>query len=100
MKYLLLSLKCRVTNRLSNLLNIEILKINYIRFSLIIIMLELLSLNFILFIFLKSDDPCLKFFELLSTVIIIPILLSWLAELKSKTQKRKSNKETDNEETL
>lgn len=38
----------------------------------------------ILFIWLESDSLCLKFFELFSTVIIIPILLSWLAELKSK----------------
>lgn len=42
----------------------------------------------ILFIYLKSDSPTLKFFELVSTVIIIPILLSWLTGLKSKAEKK------------
>lgn len=69
-------------------------KDNTIRFCLLIAMTELLVVDFLLFIYLENDSPCLKFFELMSTVFIIPILLSWLMELKSNAKKEnKSNQE-------
>lgn len=88
--YLLSLLNFRIAKRFRGLLEPDRIKINGIRFCLITAVLELLSLDFILFIYLESNSPCLKFFELLSTVIIIPILLSWLAELKSKVNGRNS----------
>ena len=84
-RYLLSLLNFRITKRFRGLLEPERIRINSIRFCLVTAVLELLSLNLILFIYLESDNPCLKFFELLSTVIIIPILLSWLGELKLKS---------------
>lgn len=86
--YLLSLLNFRVTKRFSGLLEPERIRLNGIRFCLVTAVLELLSLDFVLFIYFENNAPCLKFFELLSTVIIIPILLSWLAELKSKTNER------------
>lgn len=82
--YLLAFINLKTTKRLSTLLEPERIKINGIRFCCIMAVLELLSLNLLLSIYLEDDEPCLKFFELLSTVIIIPVLLSWVTELKSK----------------
>ena len=84
--YLLAFANLKITKSLSGLLKPERIKINGIRFCCILAVLELLTLDLLLFICLESDDPCLKFFELLSTVIIIPILLSWLSELKAKKE--------------
>ena len=86
--YLLSLCNFQITRLFNNLLEPDRIRINGIRFCLITAVLELLSLDFILFIYLKSDSPTLKFFELVSTVIIIPILLSWLTELKSKAEKK------------
>ncbi|MBM6679394.1 hypothetical protein [Pseudoflavonifractor capillosus] len=82
--YLLSLLNLRITKLFSGLLEPDRIRINRIRFCLVTAVVELLSLDFILFIYFENHAPCLKFFELLSTVIIIPILLSWLGELKSK----------------
>lgn len=82
--YLLSYIKLEIIKRLSGLLEPERIKLNAIRFCGIMAVLELLALDMLLFIYLESSDPCLKFFELLSTVVIIPVLLSWLSELKSK----------------
>lgn len=76
----------RITKRLSRFLNPERIRINGIRFCWSMAVVELLSLDLLLFMHLESDNPCLKFFELLSTVIIIPVLLSWLSELKEKKE--------------
>lgn len=84
--YLLVFANMQITKSLNGLLKPERIKINGIRFCCNMAVLELLALDLILFICLESDDPCLKFFELLSTVIIIPILLSWLSELKTKKE--------------
>ena len=84
--YLLSLFNLKITRLFNNLLEPERIRINDIRFCLITAVLELLSLDFILFICLESDSPTLKFFELASTVIIIPILLSWLTGLKSKAE--------------
>lgn len=70
--------------QLCDCLDINHIKNNAIRFCEIVAVIELLSLNMILFVYLGSDDPCSRFFELLSTVVVIPILLSSLAELKTK----------------
>ena len=67
--YLLSLLNFKITKRLCGLLEPDRIRINDIRFCLITTVLELLSLDFILFIYLESDSPCLKFFELLSTVV-------------------------------
>lgn len=88
--YLLSLFKYKIAKRFNGLLNPERVKINSIRFCLIISVLELLSLDFVLFIYFERHEPCLKFFELLSTVIIIPIMLSWLADLKSKGNEKSS----------
>jgi len=82
--YLIKFAELEITKRLKVLLEPKQIKINSIRFLGMIAVLELLSLNLILFLYLETDSPCLKFFELLSTVIIIPVLLSWLSELKVK----------------
>ena len=84
--YLLLFIKFKITKCFHELLYPERIRINGVRFCWIIAVLELLTLDLLLFMYLESDDPCLKFFELLSTVIIIPVLLSWLAELKTKKE--------------
>ena len=86
--YLLSLFNLQITRLFNNLLEPGRIRINGIRFCLITAVLELLSLDFILFIYLDSDSPTLKFFELVSTVIIIPILLSWLTGLKSKVEKK------------
>ena len=84
--YLLSFAKLKITKRFNGLLHPERIRINGIRFCWITAVLELLALDLLLFIYLDADNPCLKFFELLSTVIIIPVLLSWLAELKAKKE--------------
>lgn len=86
--YLLALLDYRITKLFHSLLKPMRIWINGVRFCLVTAVLELLSLDFLLFLYLESDNPCLKFFELLSTVIIIPILLSWLTDLKSKTHEK------------
>lgn len=84
--YLLSLFNLKITKLFNHLLEPDRIRINGIRFCLITAVLELLSLDFILFIYLESDSPTLKFYELVSTVIIIPILLSWLTELKFKAK--------------
>ena len=91
-KYLLMLLNFKMTRLLGSLLKPSRIRLNTIRFCLLIAMTELLVVDFLLFIYLENDSPCLKFFELMSTVFIIPILLSWLMELKSNAKKEnKSN---------
>jgi len=84
--YLLSFGKLKITELLSGLLESDRIRTNEIRFCEITVVLELLALDMLLFIYLGSDDPCSRFFELLSTVIIIPILLSSLANLKQKKE--------------
>lgn len=80
--YLLSLGSLKLAKRLSRLLEPERIKNNEIRFCEITAVVELLLLNMLLFIYLGSGHPCSRFFELLSTVIIIPILLSSLSNLK------------------
>lgn len=80
--YLLICGKLKITQRLGKLLDKDRIKTHMIRFCEITVVLELLALNILLFIYLEDNDPCSRFFELLSTVIIIPILLSSLSNLK------------------
>ncbi len=82
--YLLYFVKLKITRVFGGLLLEDKLQINTIRFCEIVVVLELLILDMLLFIYLGSEDPCSRFFELLSTVIIIPILLSSLANMKTK----------------
>jgi len=82
--YLLIFTETEITKRLKKLLEPKQIKINSIRFCCSMAVLELLSLNLFLFLHLESNSACLKFFELLSTVIIIPVLLSWLSGIKAK----------------
>lgn len=84
---LLLLINLKTTKCFKNMLKLKKIKLNSIRFCCIAAVFELLSLDLLLFIYLDSDNPCLKFFELISTVVIIPILLSWLSELKSEKTK-------------
>lgn len=77
-----------LTKRLGGLLNSEEIRINRIRFCEVMAVIELLSLDIVLFIYLGSENPCTKFFELLSTVVIIPILLSSLSNLKVNKQSK------------
>lgn len=86
---LLLLINLKTTKCFKNMLKFKRIRLNSIRFCCIAAVFELLFLDLLLFIHLESDNPCLKFFELMSTVVIIPILLSWLSELKSK----KTNKD-------
>lgn len=82
--YLMLFGGLKFMQLLSGLLETDRIRTNMIRFCEITVVLELLILNMFLFIYLGSDDPCSRFFELLSTVIIIPILLTSLGNLKVK----------------
>ena len=82
--YLILLGELKTVQMLSELLKTDRIRTNVIRFCEITVVSELLVLNMLLFIFLGSDDPCSRFFELLSTVIIIPILLTSLGNLKVK----------------
>lgn len=84
---LLLLINLKTTKCFKNMLKSKQIRLNNIRFCCIAAVFELLSLDLLLFIYLESDNPCLKFFELMSTVVIIPILLSWLSELKSEKTK-------------
>ena len=95
-KYLFALFNFRMTKLLGGLLRPLRIKVNCIRFCLLTVIAELLTVDFLLFVYLESNSPCLKFFELISTVCIIPILLSWLMELKSSAQKRK-NAESETE---
>ena len=88
MSYLLSFVSLRLTKRLSGLLEAERIKNNGIRFCEVSAVLEMLLLDMLLFIYLGSEDPCSRFFELLSTVIIIPILLSSLANLETNKHKK------------
>ena len=72
---------------LENLLDEERIKISAIRFCEIVVVIELLVLDMFLFVYIGSENPCSRFFEVLSTVIIIPIILSSFANLKSKRRK-------------
>lgn len=85
-KYLFLFFYLKVSEKLSGLLDVKQIKTNWLRFCEITVMLELLILDMLLFIHLGSDNPCSRFYELLSTVVIIPILLSSLASLKTKNK--------------
>ncbi len=82
-EYLFLLLKFKIIRLLGGLFEKDRLKINSIRFCEIMTVLELLLLDMFLFAYLGDSAICSRFFELLSTVIIIPILLSSLATLKS-----------------
>ena len=82
--YLLIFAETRITKRLKKLLEPEQIKMNSIRFCCSIVVLELLAVNLWLLLHLESNSACFKFFELLSTVIIIPVLLSWLSGIKVK----------------
>ena len=84
---MMMLLNFKMTKLFGSLLKPSRIRLNTIRFCLLGAMMELLVVDFLLFIYLKSDSPCLKFFELMSTVFIIPILLSWLMELKSNAKK-------------
>lgn len=84
---LLLLINLKTTKCFKNMLKSKQIRLNNIRFCCIAAVFELLSLDLLLFIYLESDNPCLKFFELMSTVVIVPILLSWLSELKSEKTK-------------
>lgn len=80
--YILLFSWLKLVRRFSKLMEPEQIGKNTIQFCEIVIVLELLSLDMVLFINLGSDNTCSRFFELLSTVIIIPILLTSLTNLK------------------
>ena len=82
LRYLLLLGTLQITRRCQHLLDTDRFRTNAIRFCESAAVLELLILDMALFIYLGSDDACSRFFELLSTVIIIPILLSSLERLK------------------
>ena len=87
LRYLLLRGSLHITMRCRNLLDAERIWTNTIRFCESAAVLELLILDMVLFIFLGSDDACSRFFELLSTVIIIPILLSSMERLKENKRR-------------
>ena len=72
-KYMMMLLNFKMTKLFGSLLKPSRIRLNTIRFCLLGAMMELLVVDFLLFIYLKSDSPCLKFFELMSTVFIIPI---------------------------
>ena len=83
-KYLRLYAKLSIANRFSSLLSADSIKVNIIRYFEIVVVAELVVLDMCLFLFLGSDNPSSRFFELLSTVIIIPILLSSITNLKKQ----------------
>ena len=85
-KYLTYVLYFNLAKKMSVILTYERTKTNIIRFVEIIVAVELLVLNMVLFIKLGGDNPCSRFFELISTVIIIPIILTSLGNLKKKTK--------------
>lgn len=85
-QYILSFLKLKFIKTLAGLLELDRIRTNTIRFCEIMVVLELLILNMLLFIYLGNEDPCSRFFELLSTVIIIPIILSSLANIKKKKE--------------
>ena len=83
-KYLLLRFDVFLIHRLSDLLEPKKAeRLRFVAFESIII-IELLVLDFLLFIYMGSDDQCSRFFELLSTVIIIPIFISSISEREAK----------------
>ena len=82
LRYLLQLGAFHATRRGQHLLDTEHIRWNTLRFCESAAVLELLILDIVLFLYLGSDDTCSRFFELLSTVIIIPILLSSLDRLK------------------
>lgn len=82
LRYLLQLGAFHATRRGQHLLDTERIRWNTLRFCESAAVLELLILDIVLFLYLGSDDTCSRFFELLSTVIIIPILLSSLDRLK------------------
>lgn len=83
-QYLLLCGRLRLTRVMGGLLDGDRIRTHMIRFCEITVVLELLALNILLFMYLEENDPCSRFFELLSTVVIIPILLSSLSGLKTE----------------
>ena len=82
--YLLRVAWMRVVSSLDNLIKPERIRISKIRFLEVTTVIELLLLDMVLFVYLGSEDSCARFFELLSTVVVIPILLSSLASLKER----------------
>ena len=81
-RYLLLLARLKITAAFHGLLDADRIRVSEIRFCEVMIVLELLALNMFLFVYLGGDHPCARFFETLSTVIIIPIILSSLSNLK------------------
>lgn len=86
--YLFLFVNAQLSIWLSKLWEPTRIRNSIIRFCEVCAMSELLLLDMILFVKLGSEDPISRFFELLSTVIIIPILLSSLTNLSTKRQKK------------
>ena len=81
-RYLLLLVRLKITAAFHGLLDADRIRVSEIRFCEVMIVLELLALDMFLFVYLGGDHPCARFFETLSTVIIIPIILSSLSNLK------------------
>ena len=82
--YLLRVAWMKVVSSLDNLIKPERIRISKIRFLEVTTVIELLLLDMVLFVYLGSEDSCARFFELFSTVVVIPILLSSLASLKER----------------
>ncbi len=75
-RYLLMLLEKKALGTLAGLMGVGHFKKNICRFCKIVIVSELIILDFILATNLNSDNPCLVFFDLISTLVIIPVAIS------------------------
>ena len=78
MRYLLLHLEKKAAKILVGLMDVEQLKKNTERFCKIVMVSELVILDFILATNLNPNDPCAVFFNLISTLVIIPVAITAL----------------------
>ena len=77
-RYLLLHLEKKAAKILVGLMDVEQLKKNTGRFCKIVMVSELVILDFILATNLNPNDPCALFFNLISTLVIIPVAITAL----------------------
>ncbi len=77
-RYLLLLVEKKAVKILAGLMDVEKFKKNIWRFCKVVMVSELIILDFILATNLNPSDPCSVFFNLISTLVIIPVAISSL----------------------
>lgn len=94
LKYIMLQIFYKIATSATELLEPKNFRRNRIQFYAWTIVAELLALNIILPGYLGENHLCTRIFNLISTLIIIPVLLSWILGVKDSSVRYKVNRPT------